>query len=203
MKAVKEKLKPEEVAAFEKGAQAYAKKIVANFKDYEFVRLAPPLLSHIYLTIEQYTGESMNPEGQVALLNYREDGVTRESRARGVVCADLTCHSLLYFLEARSKGDQALDVELFVELKRCMLICVQHARCMYQPLGRTMTLLDSGASAPLASSHPFPEDSEVMADFDRDFVNESSVCSTTPAIVANKAFHVQRHGELSACTFQR
>jgi hypothetical protein len=42
MKAVKEKLKetsPERVDAFEKGAQAYAKKIVANFKDFEFVSM--------------------------------------------------------------------------------------------------------------------------------------------------------------------
>lgn len=40
MKAVKAKLavsNPERVAAFEKGAQAFAKKIVASFKDYEFV----------------------------------------------------------------------------------------------------------------------------------------------------------------------
>lgn len=40
MKAVKAKLaetKPEEVDAFEKGAQAYAKKLIANFKDLEFV----------------------------------------------------------------------------------------------------------------------------------------------------------------------
>jgi len=62
MKAVKahlQKRKPERVDAFEKGAQAFAKKIVANFKDYEF-----------------YTGESMNPDGIVLLLNYREDGVT-------------------------------------------------------------------------------------------------------------------------------
>jgi len=59
MKAVKEKLPEERVEAFEKGAQSYAKKIIANFKDYEF-----------------YIGESMNPEGMVALLNYREDGVT-------------------------------------------------------------------------------------------------------------------------------
>jgi len=62
MKAVKEKLKetnPDRVEAFEKGAQAFAKKLVANFKDYEF-----------------YTGESMNPDGMVALLNYRPDGVT-------------------------------------------------------------------------------------------------------------------------------
>ena len=51
MKKVKEALKekgaPEdEVAAFEKGAQAFAKKIVANFKDYDF-----------------YIGESMDPDG--------------------------------------------------------------------------------------------------------------------------------------------
>jgi len=62
MKAVKTKLaetKPDRVEAFEKGAQVYAKKIIAGFKDYEF-----------------YTGESMDVEGMVALLNYREDGVT-------------------------------------------------------------------------------------------------------------------------------
>ncbi|KAA1466409.1 translationally controlled tumor-associated [Dentipellis sp. KUC8613] len=62
MKAVKAKLQetnPERVEAFEKGAQAFAKKLVANFKDYEF-----------------YTGESMNPDGMIALLNYREDGIT-------------------------------------------------------------------------------------------------------------------------------
>jgi len=62
MKNVKNHLQDsnaERIEAFEKGAQTYAKKIVANFKDYEF-----------------YTGESMNPDGMVALLNYREDGVT-------------------------------------------------------------------------------------------------------------------------------
>ncbi|KAG9317675.1 translationally controlled tumor-associated [Chiua virens] len=62
MKAVKVELaktSPDKVEAFEKGASAYAKKIVANFKDYEF-----------------YSGESMNPDGLVALLNYREDGTT-------------------------------------------------------------------------------------------------------------------------------
>ncbi|KAF2277212.1 microtubule/calcium-binding protein [Westerdykella ornata] len=64
MKKVKEGLKErgasdEEVAAFEKGASAYAKKIVANFKDYEFL-----------------IGESMDPDGMVILLNYREDGIT-------------------------------------------------------------------------------------------------------------------------------
>ncbi|KAF9695525.1 hypothetical protein EKO04_006362 [Ascochyta lentis] len=64
MKSVKAKLQEkgasaEEVTAFEKGAASYAKKIVANFKDYEF-----------------YTGESMDPDGMIVLLNYREDGVT-------------------------------------------------------------------------------------------------------------------------------
>ncbi|KAF8913941.1 translationally-controlled tumor protein [Gymnopilus junonius] len=62
MKAVKEKLSetnPDQVQEFEKGAATYAKKIIANFKDFEF-----------------YTSESMNPDGMVALLNYRDDGVT-------------------------------------------------------------------------------------------------------------------------------
>ncbi|KAK9325450.1 translationally controlled tumor protein [Lipomyces orientalis] len=62
MKAVKTKLaetSPDDVATFEKGAQNYVKKVVANFKDYEF-----------------YTGESMDPEGMIVLLNYREDGTT-------------------------------------------------------------------------------------------------------------------------------
>lgn len=64
MKAVKAKLtekgaSAEEIATFEKGAQAFAKKIVGNFKDYEFL-----------------IGESMDPDGMVVLLNYREDGVT-------------------------------------------------------------------------------------------------------------------------------
>lgn len=64
MKQVKEKLKEksaseDDIKAFETGAQAYAKKIVSNFKDYEFL-----------------IGESMDPDGMVVLLNYREDGIT-------------------------------------------------------------------------------------------------------------------------------
>ena len=42
MKEVKTRLQqtnPDRVEAFEKGAQAFAKKIVTNFKDYEFVCL--------------------------------------------------------------------------------------------------------------------------------------------------------------------
>ncbi|KAM3070751.1 hypothetical protein ACMFMF_008199 [Clarireedia jacksonii] len=64
MKAVKEKLKEknaseEEISNFEKGAQTYAKKIISNFKDYDF-----------------WIGESMDPDAMVILMNYREDGVT-------------------------------------------------------------------------------------------------------------------------------
>jgi len=37
MKAIKEKLPEDQVADFEKGAAAFAKKIIASFKDWEFV----------------------------------------------------------------------------------------------------------------------------------------------------------------------
>lgn len=51
MKAVKEKMKESgkdeaEIKEFETGAQAYAKKIVTGFKDYDF-----------------FVGESMDPDG--------------------------------------------------------------------------------------------------------------------------------------------
>ncbi|KAF2431581.1 microtubule/calcium-binding protein [Tothia fuscella] len=64
MKKVKEAMKAKgadeaEVKDFESKAGAYAKKIIANFKDYEFL-----------------IGESMDPDGMVILLNYREDGTT-------------------------------------------------------------------------------------------------------------------------------
>jgi len=60
MKAVAAQLKDDAaVAEFKAKANVFAKKIVANLKDYEF-----------------YTGESMDINGMVALLNYREDGVT-------------------------------------------------------------------------------------------------------------------------------
>ncbi|KAH0560010.1 hypothetical protein GP486_003472 [Trichoglossum hirsutum] len=64
MKSIKDKLKEkdaseDEIKKFETNAGAFAKKIVANFKNYDF-----------------YVGESMNPDGMVILLNYREDGMT-------------------------------------------------------------------------------------------------------------------------------
>jgi hypothetical protein len=55
MKEVKKRLgesSPGDVEAFEKGAQAFAKKIVTNFKDYEFVSVtlhfgvSPCLIMH-------------------------------------------------------------------------------------------------------------------------------------------------------------
>jgi hypothetical protein len=57
MKKVKEGLKEkgasdEEVTTFEKGASAFAKKIVANIKDYEFL-----------------IGESMDPDGMYVPLD--------------------------------------------------------------------------------------------------------------------------------------
>ena len=62
MKSIKAKLQesnPDAVPTFEKGAQAYVKKVVGSFKDWEF-----------------FTGESMDPDGMVVMLNYREDGTT-------------------------------------------------------------------------------------------------------------------------------
>ncbi|CAF3453296.1 unnamed protein product [Fusarium graminearum] len=65
MKAIKAKLQEngssaEDIKAFETGASKFVKDtIVPKFKDFEF-----------------YTGESMDPDGMVVLLNYREDGVT-------------------------------------------------------------------------------------------------------------------------------
>ncbi|ODV95874.1 hypothetical protein PACTADRAFT_40876 [Pachysolen tannophilus NRRL Y-2460] len=62
MKSVKQYLvknNPDQIEAFEKGATAYVKKVVGSFKDWDF-----------------YTGESMDPDGMVVLLNYREDGTT-------------------------------------------------------------------------------------------------------------------------------
>jgi hypothetical protein len=44
LKAVKQKLPEDRVADFEKEAQVFAKKIVANFKDYEFVSFSPSLI---------------------------------------------------------------------------------------------------------------------------------------------------------------
>ncbi|KAG0261642.1 hypothetical protein BG011_000816 [Mortierella polycephala] len=59
LKAEKSFASEEETKAYEAEMTAEVKKIIANFKDYEF-----------------YTGESMDPEGTIMLLNFREDGTT-------------------------------------------------------------------------------------------------------------------------------
>ncbi|KAI1430852.1 translationally controlled tumor-associated [Xylaria sp. CBS 124048] len=48
-----------EIETFKKGAATFSKKVLGSFKDWEF-----------------YTGESMDVDGMVVLLNYREDGTT-------------------------------------------------------------------------------------------------------------------------------
>ncbi|KAI1885048.1 hypothetical protein AGOR_G00216170 [Albula goreensis] len=62
MKAIKEKLEennPDRVKPFMAGAQEEIKKIMGNFKNYQF-----------------FQGESMNPDGMVGMLDFREDGIT-------------------------------------------------------------------------------------------------------------------------------
>ncbi|EGV61050.1 hypothetical protein PSN45_002041 [Yamadazyma tenuis] len=62
MKKVKAHLaevNPDAIETFEKGATTYVKKVVSSFNDWEF-----------------YTGESMDPDAMIVLLNYREDGTT-------------------------------------------------------------------------------------------------------------------------------
>jgi Translationally controlled tumour protein len=75
MKVIKIELSkdnPERLAVFEKNAQTFAKKIIANFSDFEFVcNLFILLIAVPHLPQYQYTGESMNPDGMIALLNYR------------------------------------------------------------------------------------------------------------------------------------
>lgn len=54
-----EETNPERAAVFKANAQGAVKKILGSFKDWEM-----------------FTGESMDPEGSLAYMNYREDGVT-------------------------------------------------------------------------------------------------------------------------------
>ncbi|EMR09209.1 hypothetical protein PNEG_02545 [Pneumocystis murina B123] len=51
--------RPDRVEVFEKGVTTFIKKVLANFSDYDF-----------------FIGESMDVDGMVVLLNYREDGIT-------------------------------------------------------------------------------------------------------------------------------
>lgn len=59
IKAKLEENNPDRVKPFMAGAQEEIKKIMGNMKNYQF-----------------FTGESMNPDGMVGLLDFREDGIT-------------------------------------------------------------------------------------------------------------------------------
>jgi hypothetical protein len=50
MKAVKASLPADQVPAFEARAQAFAKKVVANFKDFEFVSVCLPSVPSVSVT---------------------------------------------------------------------------------------------------------------------------------------------------------
>lgn len=106
MKAVKEhlaKTDASQVEAFEKGAAAYAKKIIANFKDYEFVGSLILSKKSSFSQLHQYTSESMNPDGMVALLNYRVCLVVILSM---MFCAEMVlalggwCHPYVFLIQS-------------------------------------------------------------------------------------------------------
>ncbi|KAG0380237.1 hypothetical protein BGX24_009468 [Mortierella sp. AD032] len=59
LQAAKKLTEEADVKAYQAEMATEVKKVLGNFKDFEF-----------------YTGESMNPDGAIMLLNYREDGVT-------------------------------------------------------------------------------------------------------------------------------
>ena len=73
------------------------KKVIGNFNDYEF-----------------YTGESMNPDGMIALLNYR---VSTSSLSLFGAALELIrplragrwCHPLLHLLEGWTQGTKARE----------------------------------------------------------------------------------------------
>ncbi|VDQ11854.1 unnamed protein product [Trichobilharzia regenti] len=62
LKNIKERLSrenPERASIFENNVKGYLANVLKNLDDYEY-----------------FTGESMNPDGMVVLMNYREDGMT-------------------------------------------------------------------------------------------------------------------------------
>ncbi|KAG6866477.1 hypothetical protein C0991_003995 [Blastosporella zonata] len=93
--------------AFQQRAKAYAGMVFANFADFDF-----------------YTGESMNPNGMVAVLNYRADGITlpsaREDRAlrEELVshCQDILTrkHASVLFLLTLASSNQSQISTLFL-----------------------------------------------------------------------------------------
>ncbi|KAB0355223.1 hypothetical protein FD755_022682 [Muntiacus reevesi] len=83
MKSIKGKLeeqRPERVKPFMTGAAEQIKHILANFKNDQFFFFF--FFSWRLITSQHdsvgffFIGENMNPDGMVALLDYREDGIT-------------------------------------------------------------------------------------------------------------------------------
>uniref|UniRef100_A0A3B5AA11 Translationally-controlled tumor protein homolog n=1 Tax=Stegastes partitus TaxID=144197 RepID=A0A3B5AA11_9TELE len=86
MKAIKTSLQesePDRVESFMTEAQLGAKTILANFKNYQITAHddkvicfhQQPVLGRVTGTLF-FTGSSMNPDGAVGLLDFREDGIT-------------------------------------------------------------------------------------------------------------------------------
>jgi Translationally controlled tumour protein len=129
MKAVKAHLQetnPDRIPAFEKGAAAFAKQVVGNFKDYEF-----------------YTGSSMNPDGWVAVCRCLCAG------AFLLTCAFIQHgrppqlprgrrHTLFHLLEGRAQGREDLkqgSAFLWVNLSKNALRSSPSAMQFFSGLG--------------------------------------------------------------------
>lgn len=66
----------------------------------------------------------MNPDGMVALLNYRADGTTRECSCSSFDCSSHDAIlSILHLLEGRCQGDEALDI-LYISFRPWVLDCL-------------------------------------------------------------------------------
>ena len=85
----------DEVKEFEKGAQAFAKSVVGNFKDYEFL-----------------IGNSMDPDAMYVVLRSHYERFSKLTRSQG--CPPQLprgrCHPLRYPVEARPQGHQGVSV---------------------------------------------------------------------------------------------
>lgn len=71
----------------------------------------------------------MNPDGMVALLNYREDGVTRkQSSLLGTLWLILSARSLFHVLEGWPEGGQVVNVYYAL----CMLYICCHLLVLHK-----------------------------------------------------------------------
>lgn len=73
-------------------------------------------------SLVQYTGEKMDPEAMVALLNYREDGVTRQCLVSLSFRLLTLPTSLPHLLEARYQANQVLNICIVVLCFRLSII---------------------------------------------------------------------------------